>query len=297
MAERPLSKRRVILVIIAVGIPSLALIGLGVGLILQESQLEESRRTEAFEDTFSSFSTSLEISAGEQRDEAALTASEHQWSTEDAVYDSLVVLLGSVIEGELILPWQLSGGANRFDQKIRSGPFGRALLRAERLEYSNGRSGQAVRAYRAITSSTNDTLQTAYAQLSLARALEKSDQKEEADVIRLDVLNLSAQFSDDFGVPLFLYAAQQLVQERNFTDSVEEVLLKQAQFPLYFSPQAAYLYRAVHDTLRAVSGTNVTPSRQQRLAKIEAYAQTALASIRLQEDFRGVFPPPGLSVW
>ena len=77
MTERPLSRRRLALVILATVIPSFALIGLGVGLILQESQLEKARRTEAYEDTFRSFAATLEEIAGKQRDSAAKYAVDH----------------------------------------------------------------------------------------------------------------------------------------------------------------------------------------------------------------------------
>jgi hypothetical protein len=142
--KRPLSKRRLALVILAVGIPSLALIGLGVGLILQESQLEESRRTEKFDDAFIEFSTALENTAAALRDDAARQATEFGWSTREIEHDSLIVLLGHVIEGELFLPWQLTGATEDFNERIHSGQFGRALLRAERLVFSDRLSGQAV---------------------------------------------------------------------------------------------------------------------------------------------------------
>ena len=61
MTERPLSRRRMVLAILAVVIPSVALIGLGIGLILQELQLAESRRTEAAENTFELFAASVEV--------------------------------------------------------------------------------------------------------------------------------------------------------------------------------------------------------------------------------------------
>ena len=290
MAEHSLSKRRLFLGLIAVGIPSLALIGLGVGLILQESQLEDSRRTEKFEDTFVSFSASLEQTAGRLRNETAFRILEHGWITRGIEFDSAIVLLGSVNRGELRLPWQLNGAVELFNRKIHSGQFGRALLRAERLEFTNGATEQAVRAYRTIISSTQDTLQRAYTRLSLARVLEKSNLEEEADAIRLEVLELPAHFSDDFGVPLFLYAAQQIVQNILYVDSVKEVLLSHARFPLHFSPQAAYLYRAIHDSLRAKSSALTEYSRRQQLAEIGEYAQKTLWSIRLQEDFRTVYP-------
>lgn len=294
MIERPISKRRLALVTLAVVIPSLALIGLGVGLILQESQLEKTRRTEAYESTFQSFAISLEQIAGKNRDEAAKHTRDRGWSSTELNFDDSVILVARVVGGELLLPWQLSGEAELFDRRIHAGVFGRALLRAERLEYTNGSARQAVRAYRTAAASTKNTLQQAYAQLSLARALEKSEFEEEADVVRSDLLKLPVHIADDFGVPLALYAAQQLAPDRRYADTLAVHLLSYARLPLHFSPQAAYLYRAIYDTLRSVAARTTDPEADpvvgRRLDVIGGYAQSTLSSIRLQEDFRSVFP-------
>ena len=282
------------LVILATVIPSFALIGLGVGLILQESQLEKARRTEAYEDTFRSFAATLEEIAGKQRDSAAKYAVDHGWSSRGFKFDSSVVLVSRVVGEELFLPWQLSGQSELFDQRIHAGSFGRDLLRAERLEFTSGSAGQAARIYRTAATSTRDALQQAYAQLSLARVLEKSEFEEDADVVRSDLLSLPTYVVDDFGVPLALYAAQQLAPDNRYAETLVENLLSYVRMPLHFSPQAGYLYRAIHDTLRAVSGHTVNPTAdptvEQRLSAIGEYAQTTLSSIRLQEDFRSVFP-------
>ncbi len=294
----PLSRRRLALVILAVAIPSLALIGLGVGLILQESQLEKTRRTEADEDTFQSLAASLERIASKQRDEVARRTVENGWSSEELERSVPIILVARVVAGELLLPWQLSGQAELFDRRIHAGQFGRALLRAERLEFTNRSASQAVRAYRTAAALARDTLQQAYAQLSLARSLEKSELSEEADAVRHDLLMLPSHFVDDFGVPLSLYAAQKLAPKSRYRDALVELLLSYGKMPLHLSPQAGYLYRAIHDTLRVVSDSppdrvkdeTVDAAMEQRLDEIGSYAQATLSSIRLQEDFRSVFP-------
>ncbi len=286
MNKRPLSKRRLVLVLLAVAIPSIALIGLGIGLILQETQLEESRRVEAFENTFQSFSDALGETAARIRDDAATRTIADGRSTGEVQYHESVVLVALIENGDLKLPWQLSNNSKAFDRRVHSGLFGRNLQRADRLEFISGLAEQAATAYRRAALSAADSVQRAYANFSLARALSKSGQLAEAAAVRRELLNLDVHITDDYGVPLALYAAQALASNKSFHPELLASLASFVRFPLYLTPQAGFMYRAVHDTLR----TLITAGEDSTIDLIDDFAQATLSSIRLQEDFRSILP-------
>ncbi len=286
MNKRPLSKRRLVLVLLAVAIPSIALIGLGVGLIVQETQLEESRRIEAFENTFQSFSVALGETAAGIRDDAAAQTISNGWSPGKVQYHESVVLVALIENGDLKLPWELSDHSKVFAGRVHSGLFGRDLQRADRLEFISGLAEQAATAYRRAALSAADSVQRAYANMSLARVLSKSGQFAEAAAVRRELLNLNVHITDDFGIPLALYAAQQLASISTYHPELIASLASYARLPLYLSPQAGFMYRAVHDTLR----TLITADEDSTIELIDDFAQATLSSIRLQEDFRSILP-------
>jgi len=156
-----------------------------------------------------------------------------------------------------------------------------------------------VYSYRQALEEADDPVQTAYAQLLLARALAGTDQQSEALAHYRTVLNSSPELVDERGVPFSLYAAVRLLQMGADHQAVLSRLERQVVSPLWLSPPALYLLRSLVSTLIESASDTATVEASGTLERTIIYLDETEQALALQRDFANlrldspVGPPAG----
>ena len=135
-------RRQLWLFLLAIAVPSTALVWIGARLIVQETELEESRQLAERRRIVNQ--TSQELGARFERiklqEVAALAAT--GFSPPVRYSDSAVVLVGLVRENSLVLPWELAPD-ERGVRNSANASFDDALRRAEDAEFGADDVGSA----------------------------------------------------------------------------------------------------------------------------------------------------------
>jgi len=260
-------RRQVSLFLVAVLLPCMVLVLLGLRIIEQERELGAKRLA----DERRSVAARLrqELSSHLARialQEATALAADPDSLAYRTYLDPSVVLVGQVSDGHLVLPWERDPRRARFGRLLVQGTFGRLVAEGERTEMGSGRPGDAIRVYAQALGAANDPAQATYARMLRARASLAAGSREAARRDYGAVLRSDPDIVDEHGVPLALYAAARLG-----TGSVDgDVVMDRVQATLagerWLSPTALYLLRDIVDTLRS----NAASAHDDALAAVEA---------------------------
>jgi len=172
-------RRRIFLFLVAVVVPCLVLVALGLRIVRQDRELAEKR-------------------AGEERVRQINQIRKDAWSKLEEI--KLRAAAGQHPAGVVVVtpvkPRELAR-----DAEIEEG---------ERAEFAGNDPGKAAEHYRGALSSARRPVQTAYARLLLARALYKTGNTIGAEAEWRTLLNTPFDITDEHGVPFALYAAERL---------------------------------------------------------------------------------------
>jgi signal transduction histidine kinase len=193
-----------------------------------------------------------------------------------------VALVAWIQNGRVVLPWDVAPFRTRFARLFDDRAFADALAEGERDEAAE-RYPFARAAFDRARARTHDPDRTTYATLLLARALVKCNCRDEAvpDYERL----LTADLVDDQGVPIALYAAQQLTHAHHDWHAVLRMLDRRPVTPLT-PPAAAYLTRDLLTSARTDARTAADRQDASRQLAATAEALTAIErALHLQRDW------------
>ena len=120
-----------------------------------------------------------------------------------------LVFAGHIVAKELQLPWKDSEGKKRL---IEAGRSGELILQAQKAEFETNNLKLASSLLRQALASASSAIQASYIKQILGRILTKMGDEEELRSLYRDMLELSSELTDDFGIPFALYAAERLYQ-------------------------------------------------------------------------------------
>jgi signal transduction histidine kinase len=252
--------RQLFLFLLALIFPSSAIIGLGWLTIAQERELSEKRAADAQKQMLADIRQDLHA----QLDRIKLQEITAAYS------DPAVILVGSVEDNRLVLPWDKDVNADRFRQALSEPEFADRLALAERSEIIEKRYDQAANLYRDLLKSAHNPSHTVYSRFLLARVLLKSGRQSEAFEIYQNLLSLPSTIEDDNGIPFAFYAAKALEDAGRGNAEVLARAAKDLESFQTLSPARAYWLKAI------VGETNT------KLAEIIHSMDQAVA---LQTDF------------
>jgi hypothetical protein len=217
--------------------------------------------------------------------EATALLAEPARSTLREYHNPAVVLVTSVSDGRLVLPWERDPRRARFRRQLGQEGFARLVSQGERAEIGAGAPGEAIGFYSEALAAAGDRTQAAYARLLRGRASFAAGRRAEALSDCAAILESTVDIVDEHGVPLALYAATRLleagVQRETITRRVTETL----NDARWLSPTALYLVRDLNSGLRpAADLTEDDGVRVLAGAVAERVALTEQA-IALQRDF------------
>ena len=274
------------LFLIAVVLPSSALIVLTWCMIGQEQELQQKRLADERRRMAREIGQKLLVHLEEIKlHEVSATASGAK-SLNTLEYTSGEVILTGLADGErLLLPWEtnltnnrLSMGKTAFFQKIR---------RAEEEEFVRRRYAQANTLYLECIEQAQQPAQQTYARLLRARVLAKSDELEESLAQYRNILAVSSEITDEHGIGFCLYAASHLLERGDSYDKVMQLIESELSAQRWLSPAESYIVRDLVNVL-IKSGPEfgvrqqAAEDCQRRILKHISRQEKALA---LQKDF------------
>ncbi len=245
-------RRQVLLFLVAIILPCVVLVVLGLRMVSQERELDEKRLA----DQRRSITTQLrqELSARLDRialDEAsALLGNEQPWASRDYRHPA-VVLVARVAEGHLILPWDDDPRPARFRRLLDQREFAGLVSQGERAEIGSGQLGEAVDLYTRALAAARDPAQRAYARFLRGRARLAAGHRTAALRDLQTVLASDSTVVDEYGVPVVLYAASKLLEAHAQRDAVIERMRRTLEDPGWLPPAALYLLRDLAEKLQS----------------------------------------------
>jgi len=289
-------RRQVPLFLLAIILPCAVLVALGLRMIGQERELAEKRLS----DERGRVTGLIRQELSSRLERIALQEAAALITQPDrALLSKALVLVARVTDGAIVLPWEADSRPQRSRQLMGEADFARRVSRCEHEELVAGNLERAVYSYRQALEEADDPVQTAYAQLLLARALAGTDQQSEALAHYRTVLNSSPELVDEFGVPFPLYAAVRLLQMGADHQAVLSRLERQVDSPLWLSPPALYLLRSLVSTLIESASDTATVEASGILERTIIYLDETEQALALQRDFANlrldspVGPPAG----
>jgi signal transduction histidine kinase len=294
MASRG-QRRQILLFLVAVLLPCSVLVALGLRMIGQERELGEKRLAD--ERRFVTNQIRLELSARLDRissEEIARLAAAPQQIQSPQYSDSVVVLVASLVNGDLVLPWQSDPRAERARRLLAQEPFARHVRQGERAELAERQWLDAITSYEHALSTARDPTQQLYARLLLGRAASKLQHGPESIRHYQAVLQSTSDITDDLGVTLWSYAAARLLEagvaHRRVLQRMDAALAPDE----WLSPSQLYLFRALADTVTscaadtmlAIEADQLSAAIAARIVRVEQLLalKQSIASLPISTD-------------
>jgi signal transduction histidine kinase len=281
---RPRYSRQLFFFLLAILLPSAALVVFGVGFLIQERQLAENRAVESR----MSFARDIGRMLEERLDEITSEASGLRLDGLDSLRQPAghgVLWLGTY-DGTMFQPaWSFLPKSH----PIAWGEKEADLSAAERLEFRDRNPVLAADEYERLSRLASDPRQAAQAGLGAARALKKAGRSERAMVHAAQVLRTASSVQDESRVPFAYYAAELILATE--IDSMRNLavsrLREEASDPRWFMPGRAYMLR---DLLVAAAGPDTAATARQR-------ADETHYAVGLQDALPGLVRPGAAERW
>ncbi len=278
-------RKQILLFLLVFVLPSIVLVVLSLRMIGQERELAEKRASDERRRITSEMSeylfTRLETIKNQEK-------SAESFSTE--YKNPEVVLFGQVENNQLKLPWEISPAGSSELHSLKQNTYIQRIQRAENEELVKKDFTLAARLYRKISETTLTNTQQSYAKLLLSRVLMKSGQIEEAVSLYKNILALPSNLSDEFSIPIFLYAAGQLSDNDRLLKEVSVRIQKRLDEIYLMSPLESYMIKDICEKLaNTISEDIPTESAENILQTIKEYIHDIEQSLSLQGDFPTLF--------
>lgn len=285
-------RKQVFLFLVAVLVPSLTLIFFTQKILRQERELAQKRAVDERKRLTLEIGRELHLRLERlkieeaPRIEAALAGPD-----EYAPSDPVLVGFGWVEDGRLVLPWQSSSSSGRTLRNSLSAPVvAEAVRSGERAEFERKDPRLAADLYgKALSSVARPGMP--YIRLLLARALAKSGRSAQAYEQYGALLDLSPGEKDEDGIPIYLYAADRLVDVPMSADRIVARLgAALAERPWMSLPETGLVDSLLERILEAQEISGETRGRSKRLLdRVRSYRAKAEHLAEVQQGFeRGV---------
>jgi signal transduction histidine kinase len=280
-------RRQIFLFLAAVIVPCLALVVSSVLGVRQEKELAEKRRAEDERRRANEIGQHLLVRLEKVKLEESQEAAFRPERLSFSIYrNPEVILIGRISEGRLLLPWEFSPGFLESQRALNDSDFRRKVEEAENTEFRKKDAAEAAAQFRQAMADAGQGAQKAYARLLLARALAKSGQKNEVIAHYRDLLKLPASLTDELGNPIYLYAAERLVELRTAAEEVADRLQAGLEEKRWSSPVETSMTGSLLEKLvRDGSGRLFEAKVKSCQSEMRLYIQKLGEILALQRDF------------
>ncbi len=280
-------RKQILLFLIAVVLPSIILVVFTLRMISQERELSQKRIADERRRLSSEISQHLLVRLEKIKLQEVGSAAD--WTRLPAARDYVnpeVVLIGLVDQNRLVLPWDVEQTNGEYLKFLTSSDFTQKIQRAEKEEFAEKNFLRAAELYRQAIKATQEPVQQAYARLLLARALQKSGKMKEALTQYNALLALPSRVTDEYGVPLSLYAAGRLLDEDVNYEEVSERIQAEVRENRWLSPPESYMLNDLIEKLITTAPEESIQNTAKVLQQwIKKHIQKLEQFLALQEDF------------
>jgi signal transduction histidine kinase len=238
---RPNRRRQLLLFGLAVLLPAGVLVGLGVRVLRQESELSRTRlldeKRRATRQLASELAARLEALKLQEINLRIRSASSPR-PAGASPSNAATIFIAEISGDQVILPWeaQRAAGSARFEQFKRKG---------EEEEFAKQDPAAAAQAYRDALSNVQAPWESGEAQLFLARALTKAGRGEEALEVYRALLRGGGSAADEDGIPYRLYAAERLMAAGKDAAAVQSYIREEIASSHQHSPGELYVMHSI----------------------------------------------------
>jgi signal transduction histidine kinase len=279
--------RLVLLFLVAVILPSLALVLFTLRMIGQERELAEKRLVDDQGRLAAEISRFLllrleTIKLQEMSAPAPLSASRDYKNPE-------VVLVCRVTDDRLILPWENHDGIDVLSGNLRPSDFSRNIRSGETEEFKNKIPKGAEKYFNRALSIAHNPIQQSYARLLLARIFAKMGETTRAAAQYRAVLASSSAGADEYGIHFSLYACRGLLELGESRAEVLNGVSAQLRQNRWHAPAEAYLLEDLLEELtKDASAPTVRNTAGAANKELNEYLGLLSQALALQRDFEAL---------
>ncbi len=283
-------RKQILLFLLAVVLPSLVLVVFALRMISQEKELAQKRLKDEHRRLAREIGQHLLVRLERIKLQELNAAVNQNQSTTQADYvNPEVELIGQVVGHKLWLPWETDQRIQECRQLLAEPNFSNRIRRAETEEFVRKDFIRAAELYRQSMKSARYPIHKGYAQLLLARTLMKSEQRTEAIAHYRRILALPFNLSDEYGIPLPVYAAGCLLEAREAYGEVLERLSPEMGRKRWFPPEEAYmLQELVEKIIEKMPEESFQEAGEKAQHVIQDHLQKLDQSLSLRADFQSL---------
>jgi signal transduction histidine kinase len=283
-------RKQILLFLLAVILPSLVLVVFTLRMISQERELAQKRMVEERRRLAREIGQHLLVRLEKIKlQESSAAANWSKSSTQSSYLNPEVVLIGQVLERQFLLPWDANQKIKECARFLTSPDFSGRIQQAEKEEFAKKNFLRAAELYRQSMNTAQEPVQKSYARLLLARVLTKSGRKNEALAHYHHILVLPSSLSDEYGIPMSLYAAGCLLETGEEYGKVVERLRSELGTKRWLSPTESYMLQELAEKLiKTASEVSIKDSARDCQRMILEYIQKMEQALALKEDFQSL---------
>jgi signal transduction histidine kinase/tetratricopeptide (TPR) repeat protein len=283
-------RKQIVLFLLAVILPSLVLVVFALRMISQERELAQKRMLDERRRLASEIGQHLLVRLEKIKlQESSAAANWAQLSAQRYYVNPEVVLIGLVQEDRLLLPWEENKKSEQFRRLLSSSDFSRKIQLAESEEFAKKDFIRATGLYRQLMESAQEPVQRGYARLLLARALAKAGRKKEALSHYRRILDLPSSVTDEYGIPLSLYAAGPLLDAGVGYGEVLECIRVELRAKRWLSPSESYMLQEIIERLiNTASEESLKDTAKDYQRLINEHILELEQALELQGDFQKI---------
>ncbi len=291
MSMRSLGQRKqILLFLLAVILPSLVLVVFTLRMMSQERELAQKRMEDERHRTAREIGQHLLVRLEKIKLQETSAASDWSQSLPKRDYVNPEVVLVGLIDGrQLILPWEADLRKKEAQKLLNNSNYIQKIRRAENEEFARKDFSRAVELYRQSMETAREPVQRGYARLQLARALTKSHRKNEALAQYRNILELPSSVTDEYGIPLSLYAAGRLLEESTGHKEVLKLINSELEAKDWLSPAESYLLQdLVEKVIKIVPDASILEAAKDYQRMIQEHILKLEQALELQGDFQNL---------
>ena len=280
-------RKQILLFLLAVILPSLVLVVFTLRMISQERELAQKRMVDERRRLAGEIGQHLLVRLEKVKlQESNAAANWNQLSAQRGYVNSEVVLIGQVEGDRLLLPWEENQKSEEFRQLLSSSDFARKIRNAEKEEFAKKDFLRASELYRQLMKTAQEPVQRGYARLLLARALAKAGRNKEALSHYRRILALPSRVTDEYGIPLSLYAGGLLLDAGVAYGEVLECIRTELGAKRWLSPAEFYMLQEVVERLiKTDPGQSIKDKAKDYQRMINEHIRKLEQALELQGDF------------
>ena len=280
-------RKQILLFLIAVLLPSIVLVLITIRMVGQERELVQKRTADEKVRMARDIGQHLLVTVEKIKlQERSDLSDQYSMPAKISYVNPEVVLVGLVEGRQLLLPWERSQEIERTAELLNDPEFIRKIRSAEREEFAQKNFTRAARLYNQAMNGADQPVQKEYARLLLARTFWKYENNSEALIHYKKILSLPYNLTDEYGIPLSLYAAGRLLELSENNEEIIKSVQKEMNNEYWLSPGAAYL---LSDLIENMDKKTQDGSSQEIIQEchllLQKYIRKQEQALALQNDF------------